>query len=403
MGVRPLRILHVTPYSAGAWAYGGIPRLSDTLARGFARRGHDVTVCATDACDSLTRLPPQAADDVSAVTVRIFPNVSNRLAFRWQLFLPTGLSAYLRRSAGTFDLAHVHACRNLPGVIAAHHLRRAGVPYVLAPNGTAPRIERRLLAKRIFDIAAGHRVVRHASRLIAVSNAEREQLARIGVSIDRIRTVPNPIDVDGFDPRPAPGGFRQRIGVAADKPIVLFLGQLLPRKRVDVLVRAFARLRDVASASGAPPAQLVIAGNDAGAGPDIRRVAREAGVLEDIIFTGLLRGSERLAALAAAAVVVYPSQHEVFGLVPLEALLCHTAVVVANDSGCAEIVRSTGGGQIVPVGDADSLTHAIATVLRSPDAWRAAATQAAVRVRERFAADVVCSQLEQVYRELVAA
>src|SRR3990172_7358711 len=56
----PVRILHVTPYSADAWAYGGIPRLLDSLTRGLARRGHDVTVCTTDACDALERLPADA-------------------------------------------------------------------------------------------------------------------------------------------------------------------------------------------------------------------------------------------------------------------------------------------------------------------------------------------------------
>src|SRR6185503_1445919 len=51
-----VRILHVTPYSADAWAYGGIPRLVAALTRGLARRGHRVTICTTDACDASSRL-----------------------------------------------------------------------------------------------------------------------------------------------------------------------------------------------------------------------------------------------------------------------------------------------------------------------------------------------------------
>ena len=42
-----LRLLHVTPYYADAWAYGGIPRATATLARGQARVGHQVTVATT--------------------------------------------------------------------------------------------------------------------------------------------------------------------------------------------------------------------------------------------------------------------------------------------------------------------------------------------------------------------
>src|SRR6266481_4992845 len=54
--MQPLRILHVTPYFTDAWAYGGIPRLATSLARGLARRGHHVTVCTTDARDASSRL-----------------------------------------------------------------------------------------------------------------------------------------------------------------------------------------------------------------------------------------------------------------------------------------------------------------------------------------------------------
>src|SRR5262245_17040069 len=94
-----LRILHVTPYSADAWAYGGIPRVARSVTVGLARQGHRVTVATTDVFDRSSRLvqneyparrrrrawPPHAAD---GVVVRVFPNVSNRLAYDWQCFLP---------------------------------------------------------------------------------------------------------------------------------------------------------------------------------------------------------------------------------------------------------------------------------------------------------------------------
>lgn len=393
--MRSLRILHVTPYCAGAWAYGGIPRLSDSLARGLARRGHRVTVCTTDACDATSRLRARdrAADGVD---LRVFPNLSNRLAYRFQLFLPLGLERYLRAHAGEFDVAHLHACRNVPGVIAAHFLHRVGVPYVLAPNGTAPRLERRLLAKRIFDAAAGDRVLSQASCVLAVSNAERRQLRTLGVGDRRIRVIPNPIDLAEFTPAISAGRFRARLPEAARAArLVVFLGQLSPRKRLDVLVRAFAacRRRD---------GWLVIAGADMGALDRTRMLARTLGVADRVVFPGLLRGRERLELLADADVVVYPSQDEIFGLVPLEALLAGAPVVVADDSGCAEVIGRVGGGEIVPLADVAALAAAIAGLLDASHRGRAHTRDAATRIREAFGADEVCSQIEELYGDMLA-
>ena len=389
----PVRILHVTPYSADAWAYGGIPRLAHSLTRGLARRGHQVTVCTTDACDESTRVP-SGERQVDGVEWRVFPNLSNRLAYHLQLFLPLGLGNYLKRHAGTFDVAHLHACRNMPGALAAHHLRRTGVPYVLAPNGTAPRIERRRLAKHAFDVVAGRRILAGAARVLAVSEAERRQLSELGVARGAIRVIPNPVDLDELASPVTPGNFRRRLALPCG-PLVLFLGKLTPRKRLDVLTLGFARVRR-------SDASLVIAGNYMGAGGEARSLVRALGLERRTFFTGLLRAEQRLEALADADVLVYPSQHEIFGLVPLESLLSGTPVIVADDSGCGEVVRATGGGQVVPLGDADALARAIESVLKDPTAWRAAAAAAAVRVRAAYGDSVVCSQIEALYGELVA-
>lgn len=401
--MRPLRILHVSPYFADAWAYGGIPRVTTTLTRALAQRGHDLTVCTTDACDASARLvhgnghqrnawtTPWTYTD-TGVEVRVFPNVSNAAAYHLQGFLPIGLRAHLREQAGAFDVAHLHACRNLPGAIAAHYLTGARVPYVLAPNGTAPRLERRFLIKRAYDAVLGDRVQRAASRMIAVADAECQQLKALGVPDDRIRLIPNPVDLSEVADPVERGWFRRR-NFLDERPIVLFLGKLTARKRLDVLLHAFARL-DVG-------AQLVIAGNDMGAGNAARRLAAELGIQGRTRFTGLLKGRTRLEALADADVLVYPSQDEIFGLVPLESLLCGTPPIVADDCGCGEVIRRTGGGVVVRMGDTDALAHALSDVLRARGEWRRHAQIGAERVKALFAPDAVAAQIEDVYAEIV--
>jgi glycosyltransferase involved in cell wall biosynthesis len=390
-----LRILHVVPYFEGAWAYGGIPRLAATMVRGLVKRGHHVTVCTTDACDARTRLSVRPAADATGLDVRIFRNISNALAYHWQMFTPVGLFTFLRRHARSFDVAHLHACRNLPGLLAADRLVRAGIPYVVSPNGTAPAIERRIVAKRVFDRAGGRRVLENAARVIAVTKAERSQLLTLGIEGGRIVDIPNPLDETEFGKPVDRNAFRRALGVNAD-PIVMFLGKLTPRKGVDVLVRSLSFVKT-------PRAQLVIAGNDMGAESAVAAAVRESGVSTRVSRVGLLRGTERLEAVSAADVVVYPSRDEIFGLVPLEAILCGTPVVVCNDSGCGEVIGRIGGGHIVPHGEPGILAEAIDSILAAPDLWRARARTAAARATALFGSAVVCEQLEHVYSTLATS
>jgi len=387
-----LRILHVSPYYEQAWAYGGIPRLTTTMTRALARRGHHVTVCTTDVRDAHTRASISEASR-HAVDVRMFPNLSNAIAYHLQFFTPLGLRRFMRRSAAQFDIAHIHACHNLPGVIAAYELSRAGVPYVVSPNGTAAPIERRIVAKQVFAWTAGRALLPRAARVIAVSDAEVRQLRRIGVPHSSIASIPNPIDDAEFD-RAADGAVfrsRMRLGTA---PIILFLGKLTPRKGVEDLVQAFAAMTR-------SDARLVVAGNDMGVGTALDSLIHRLGLSARIIRAGLLTGDDRLDALAAASVVVYPSRDEVFGLVPLEALLCGTPVVVGNDSGCGEVISGTGGGLLVSPGNIAGLSAAIEAILANQERWRVRAACAARVARTRYGSGVVCDRLESLYHEVL--
>ncbi|MEO8520646.1 MAG: glycosyltransferase [Acidobacteriota bacterium] len=390
MSRAPLRILHVVPYYDDAWAYGGIPRVATALTRGLARRGHGVSVCTTDACDAHARTAVSTGTS-HGVHVQVFANLSNRLAYHLQCFTPLGLRRHLRQHAGSFDVAHLHACHNFASTIAAAALGHAGVPFVVSPNGTARPIERRILAKRFFAATVGRRLLTRSARVLAVTEAERRDLVGLGVAHERIAVVPNPLEE-------APGtGDAQRFRRAhalGTAPLVLFLGKLTPRKGIGDLITAYAALRR-------PATTLVIAGNDMGAGTAADALVSRLRLDGRVVRTGLLTGVERQDALSAAEVVVYPSRDEIFGLVPLEALLCGRPVVVCGDSGCGEVIRSVGGGLVVPPSDPPALAQAIAAILDDGPRWRRLAREAGDRARARFGTDVVCALLERVYLDVL--
>lgn len=383
-----LRILQITPYGAEAWAYGGIPRAVSALAGALARRGHDVVVATTDACDRASRLERGRLPQPGS-RVRVFPNRSNWLAYQWQLFTPRGFRRFVFENVSKFDVVHIHAHRHWLEVCAARACAACSVPFVLTPNGTGPRIERREVAKLAWDRTLGRGTFERAGVVTAVSLAEWRDLERFGVAAEQIRLLPNSVSLSEFEHLPTvartPGDPRW--------PVLMFLGKLTPRKRVDVLVRALARLHE--------SVRLRVAGNDMGAGCEARRLARRLDVDSRIEWLGLLRGPARLSALAGADLVVYPSSDEVFGLVAIEALLCGTPVVVGNDSGCAEIVTRVGGGSVVPPGDPVALADAIRHHLASADAWRARARAAATLIRTEYSSDRVAEIAEGIYKAVV--
>jgi len=229
---------------------------------------------------------------------------------------------------------------------------------------------------------------------VAVSRAEARQLRSAGVAQAAIVHIGNPIDDHEFEDPADAHAFRSEMQIG-EAPIVLFLGKLTPRKGVSDLVTAFAELER-------PGTRLVIAGNDMGTRRSVESLVMKLRLEDRVIFTGLLTGRRRLDALAAATVVVYPSRDEVFGLVPLEALLCGTPVVVCDDSGCGEVISITGGGQVVPHGDVGTLAAAIDAVIDDEHGWRNRARAGAIVARQRFGSETICTELESLYQTVVA-
>ncbi len=409
MSEHPLRILHVVPYFYPAWAYGGIPRIAYETAREQARGGHEVSAATTDVLDESNRrsfaAPPTswpAVENVDGVRTYYFRNVSNSLAYHMQLSMPRGVRAWARRHLGDYDILHMHGHRHLLNSAFARAARRSGVPYILAANGTAPAIERRFLLKRLFDPLFGSHVLRGAARFVAVSDFEVGQYVELGIPREKITVIYNGINPDNFASPPEAGAFRKRHKLEGRK-ILLYLGKITPRKGIEILIRSYAKLLRE-NALKKDDSALIIAGNDMGYRRALEREVERLGLGDAVRFIGLVSGEDRLACLADADVCVYPSTQEIFGLVPFEALMCGTPVIVSDDCGCGEVVGRAQAGTLVKYGDVEGLAAAIHKTLSMSETERSALVGAGRKfIARHLTYDNTAGQYVDVYRGVLSA
>ncbi len=387
----PLHILQVAPYFPPTWAFGGIPRVVDGLSRALVELGETVSVLTTDVLGPDRRVMLPQVRDHHGVMVGTARNLSNRLANSHQLFLPTNAGSVLQAllaSRAPVDVVHLHGHRHLLNNVALRWAQARGIPVVLTANGTLRRHERKVGVKLLWDgLIAGH-IPGAVQCCVAVSAADAADHHHAGISPERVVRIPNGLDLAEFAPLPERGVFRAAHGLG-DGPLVAYLGQVSPRKGVDLLVRAFA-------GGGPHGSQLVVAGNDMGGMERARQEASDA-----VRFVGLLPGRQRLELLADADVLVYATTAEVFGLVPFEGLLCGAPVVVADDCGCGEIISEAGAGLLVRYGDVDALRARISTLLADRVAARAMVRRGRSYIERHLGFPTVAQQHRALYARLV--
>ena len=392
-----MHILHITPYYAPAWAYGGSVRVAYELATRTAAQGHTVTVLTTDALDATRRAAP-GMHTIDGVTVHRLPNLSNALAWR-RVFLPRGF----RRAAAQFvpaaDVVHVHEARSLLNAAALPALRRAGTPTIISPHGSLPAELGRTAYKRLYDALWGRAFLERACRLHALTEMEQRQFLALGLPADRTLRIPNGIDVTAADLPADVDAFKRRFDIPPGQPVVGFLGRLNTIKGLDFLVDAFALVL-----ARRPDAVLLLAGPDDGARPALEAQVERLGLRRAVRFTGMLTADvDKAAAYRATNVYVLPSRYEILAITALEALLNATPSIVTDRCGLAGELQAAGIAEVVRFGDAPALAARIVAALAEPERAREQARRGQEYVRERFSWEVVTAQWLEAYRACLDA
>jgi len=388
-----VKILQLNPAFYPAFAYGGTVNVSYNLAKALAKRGHDVTVFTSDTIDKHTRQNDLYVEH-EGMKIFYFRNVSNLLAWHRYLLYP-GLIRALKDHIQDFDIVHLHGTRNFQNIIAAHYAKKYGIPYVIQPHGSLPKIVAKQKLKMIYDVFWGKDILKSASKIIAVSGSEVEQFRQVDIPDEKINVIPNGInDVSPTDLPPA-GQFRERYDIH-EKHIILYVGRIHKRKGIDFLIHAFNSFIQTWTGDDVT---LVIVGPDDGYRSTLENLVEQLGLSEKARFIGY--APTLTAAYQDADVLVYPSIYEIFGLVPFEALLCGTPVIVTDDCGCGELIEEAECGYLVHYGDVAGLSETLRKALDHPDVNTRMVEAGRRYVEEHLAWENVVKLVEEMYENVV--
>ncbi|HZU78668.1 MAG TPA: glycosyltransferase family 1 protein, partial [Acidimicrobiales bacterium] len=274
-------------------------------------------------------------------------------------------------------------------------------PLVVTVHDVAPALfpDAFPLRGRRFHERALAAVAERADLVVTVSHAAAEEIvAHSAVDAGRIRVVPHgvrPVAVDADARR----GVLARMGIGEDRPYVLWVGSLEPRKGVPTLLAAMSALRRRRPHPPFTDALVVLAGYDGWLAADALTAEDRRGLEPVLRQLGRVSEQDLHALYAGAALFAFPSRHEGFGLPVLEAM-SHGVPVVASDIPSLREV-SGGAARLVEPGDVGAWTDVLEELL-GDGAERDRLAEAGRRRSAGMTVEDSMRRLHDVYLEALA-
>lgn len=374
----------------------GISTVVNGLSRGLARRKHDVEVYTSNA---LSTTGSDTTDTklcyIDGVKVHYFRTVWKRNGF---IATPSIIKP-LKSTMAEFDIVHFHDPRSFQSIACYPFARLHNMPIVVQPHTSffaySPISILTRLGKSAIDGVVARRILRNATRVVAVNeNEARQYVNQLGIPEQQIVTIPNGIDLSMFEFLPKKGLLKEQLGLPDDAQIILFLGRIHWIKGIDTLIRAFRLVHRLYE-----KVFLVIAGIDDGYLDRIYQVATTSSASDNIIFTGPIFGDKKLEAISDADFVVLPSRYESFGMVVLESHACGKPVIVSD--AIPGIVTHGETGLVFKTGDIRELASQMIALLSNPDLTERFGSNSREKVEQEYAIDKILDRIESLYQNIV--
>ena len=401
--------LHVLIVGIGAVTRAFAPNWPEpVLARALVRRGHRVTVVGY--LDTEREMMAAEREEIDGIDViRVKPGI-------W----PSRAFARALHDVPTPDIMHVFHFRNVFIYNASRWARRYAIPMVHSPVGpfhdaylvtdrerpytseihydrlayTLPDLFRQLTRdprpRRQMTNYLLHAPLRRISRFVASSYHEQDILRQMGFPYERTEVIPLWIE------EAPPMTVDESILEGISPPIVLFIGQLTPRKGSDILVEALPEI-----VARHPTTTVVIVSYNPALQAELTSRAEALGVAERLCFVGRVSEEQKRALMRSATCMVIPSRYEGFGLPLLEAMQAEVPIVASNIPVIDEIVTDNVNGMLVQSENPSALAYGINRLIGDDALRRRLIAGGHAKLCDDFNEDMLMTRMMDCYAKVL--
>jgi glycosyltransferase involved in cell wall biosynthesis len=399
-----MRVLHVSHQYAPT--IGGSERYIIDLSEELARRGHQIDLFTSRSVDYHTwRNELPAHDTINGVNVHRFASLPRR-GHTWRA-LEIGLGNYWPRrspfyaplifygngpvSLGLFwavltqahhyDLIHINQLHYAHAATTYLAARLRNVPIITTPHLHAEQ-------PATYDVDYLLQVLRGSQLILTDTEAEHDFLVGKGFPPIQVATGGYGLNLARF-PAHDHMAARARLGLPTDAFVVLFLGRKAEYKGLEPSLQAFIALRRTH-----PHAYFVAMGPETSAS---RKLWQEVGDLPNLLVRDAVEDDERLAALAAADVLLLPSSGEAFGIVYLEAWAYAKPVIGAPIQAVSALISDGEDGWLIEPTQVEAITARLAWLADHPAEAQAAGAAGYAKLTRRFTMERITDVVEGAY------
>ena len=292
------------------------------------------------------------------------------------------------------DLLHVHyAIPHSVSALLARQMLAAGprgrrLPFVTTLHGTditLVGLDRSYLPITRYSIEQSDGVT-------AISNYLRDRTLRVFDVKNQIEVIYNSVNCDVYRRDPQTVAQMRAEYAPNGQRILVHLSNFRPVKRLTDVIEIFDRVHKQI------PSRLLLIGD----GPD-RSVAEwlavQKGIHDDVLFLG--KQDQVYDKIAAADIMLLPSELESFGLAALEAMACEVVPIATRAGGVPEVIEHGKTGYLADVGDVETMARYALDLLKNDELLQRMAKQARAAAMERFCSTKIVKQYEDYYQRVL--
>lgn len=394
---RPLRVLHIVP--SISLVYGGPSQMVRGFAQALGAAGVEVSVATTDSNGDVDEAPlavplgqPVPEEGYQVWYFRCAP-------FRRYKF-SLGLLHWLWHHVRDYDVVHIHALFSPVSSAAATLTRWRRVPYLLRPLGTLDPadLRKKWRLKQLYVALVERANLAGAAALHFTSQQEAEVSNYFGTQ-PPVRVLP--LGVAPLPPAEATMGrdsYTIPDAIPGDRPVLLFMSRLDPKKGLDLLIPALEALQ----AEGIPFHFLLCGANpqDRAYEAQIHQRLMASPLQPQVTITGFVTGAEKTALVQAADLFVLPSYYENFGIAVAEAMLAGLPVVISDQVYIWRDIEAGQAGWVCPC-EQRALEDCLRTALKDTEERQRRGQQAVMVAQAEYSWPAIAKRAIAVYEELL--